>query len=187
MSPSPSEGSAPGAEGSPADHFERLGQPRRWGLDRDALEAAYLARAQQWHPDRFVDAPPGQQRQAMERSAALNEGYRVLRDPVRRAEYLCRLGGIDVDSSEPGTGAPPMEQAFLVEMIERREQVADARAEGDAALDQLRAAVEDELDEALDEAVAALEAGATPSAARALVRRRYLQRLVDEIEGTPER
>jgi len=118
----------------------------------------------------------------MERSAALNEGYRVLRDPVRRAEYLCALRGVDVDSSDPKTGAPAMDQAFLMEMIERREEIEQARGAGADALEQLRARVDDELDEALDEAVVQLEQERVAEAARALVRRRYLQRIVDEID-----
>ncbi|MEM9455924.1 MAG: Fe-S protein assembly co-chaperone HscB [Myxococcota bacterium] len=194
MSPSPSERVSE-ATGDPVtspvptgeiDHFARLGLPRLHAIDRDALEDAYLRLAQQSHPDRFVGASPGEQRAAMERSAALNEGYRVLREPVRRAEYLCKLGGIDVDSSEPKVGAPAMSQAFLVEMIERREEVASAQAAGASALDDLRARVEDELEDVFDAAVQALGEDRIPEAARSLVERRYLQRLIDEIEQAAE-
>lgn len=199
VSPSPSDpagadagagagaGAGATADAGAADHFSRLGLPRRHGLDREAIEQAYLQRAPKVHPDRFVGAPPGQRRAAMEHSAALNEGYRVIRDPVRRAEYLCKLAGIDVDSSDPQAGAPAMDQAFLVEMIERREQVDEAQQAGTAALEQLRARVEDEREDAFDAAVEALEAERIPEAARSLVVRRYLQRLVDEIDqrGAP--
>ncbi|MCX4242862.1 Fe-S protein assembly co-chaperone HscB [Paraliomyxa miuraensis] len=169
------------------DHFGLLGLPRQYAIDRDALERAYLERAQAAHPDRFVGASSAEQRSAMERSASLNEGYRVLRDPVRRAEYLCRLAGIDVDSSEPEGGAPAMGQAFLMEMIERREAVEDARREGPSALDELRDGVEGELDDALDRAVSALQQGDSRRAAEALVERRYLQRLLDELDDEVER
>jgi molecular chaperone HscB len=170
-----------------ADHFERLGVPRRFLLDRDVLERAYLERAQAVHPDRFVGGSAGQQRAAMESSAALNAGYRVLRDPVLRAEYLCKLEGIDVDSSDPQVGAPAMGQAFLMEMIERREAVEDARERGLDAVEALRGSVEHELQAALDMAVRALDADDARDAARALVKRRYLQRLLDEIDGDVER
>lgn len=175
VSPSPSEPAAP-------DHFAALGQPRRYELDRNGLESAYLERARLLHPDRFTGAPAGERRRALEASAALNEGYRVLRDPVRRAEYLCKLSGIDVDSSEPQGGAPTMSQEFLVEMIERREAVDEAREAGVSALDQLRAEVEDEAETVLDDAIAALAAAEVRRAAEALVKRRYLQRLLDEID-----
>jgi molecular chaperone HscB len=160
--------------------------PRRFGLERDAIEQAYLERAQKVHPDRFASGSSAEQRAAMEASAALNEAHRVIRDPVRRAEYLCKLAGIDVDSSDPRQGAPAMSQAFLVEMIERREALEDARGQGRAALDALRGSVEDELDDALDVAVRALDADDPQDAARALVKRRYLQRLLDELDAEVE-
>jgi len=169
-----------------SDCFERLGVPRQHALDRDAIEKAYLERAQVVHPDRFATASTGEQRAAMEASAALNEAYRIIRDPVRRAEYLCKLAGIDVDSNERGQGAPSMSQAFLVEMIERREALEDARAKGAAALEAMRQGVEDELDDALDKAVRALDADDPQDAARYLVERRYFQRLLDEIDGAVE-
>ena len=169
-----------------ADAFERLGLPRRHALARDAIEQAYLERAQLMHPDRYAAAGARAQRAAMEASAALNEAHRVIRDPVRRAEYLCKLAGIDIDSNDPGRGAPAMGQAFLIEMIERREALEHARGQGQAALDALRRGVEDELDDALDAAVRALDADDPPDAARCLVKRRYLQRLLDEIDGQTE-
>jgi molecular chaperone HscB len=172
---------------SSADCFERLGLPRRFSLERDAIERAYLERAQKVHPDRFAGASTAEQRAAMEASAALNEAHRVIRDPVRRAEYLCKLAGIDVDDNDPRQGAPVMSQAFLVEMIERREALEDARAQGAAAQDAMRRGVEDELDAALDAAVRALDADDPQDAARHLVVRRYLQRLLDEIDGEVER
>jgi molecular chaperone HscB len=157
------------------DHFAALGLPVGWDIDRAALERNYLALQQAHHPDRAVGASSSQQRVAVETSAAINEGYRVLRDPVRRAEYLCKLGGVDLDSNE---GAPKMDQSFLLDMIERREELQAARD-----LEALREQVAGELDAALDDAVAALRSGRIDVAARALVRRRYLQRLADEIEA----
>lgn len=172
---------------SPVDCFARLGLPRRFALPREAIEQAYLERAQAMHPDRFAGATAAEQRAAMEASAAVNEAYRVVRDAVRRAEHLCALAGVDVGSSDPNQGAPAMGQAFLVEMIERREALEDARARGAAALEALRQGVEDELDAALEAAVRALEAEDPQDAARRLVARRYLQRLLDEIDGEVER
>jgi molecular chaperone HscB len=160
------------------DHFARLGLERAWSLDREALEDAYLSRSKLSHPDRFVGADSGTRRAAVEHSSAINEAYRVLRDPVRRAEYLVKLGGIDLDSSDPKTGAPHPQQSFLIEMIERREQLA-----GGGDLDELRDDVEEELDEVFDGALAKLEAGELAAAAAALVHRRYLQRFLDEIDA----
>ncbi len=179
------------------DHFARLGLARTWKIDRDALESNYLERSRLTHPDRFAAADSSTRRAAMEQSAALNEAYRVLRDPVARAEYLVKLGGIDLDSSDPHTGAPHPNQAFLIEMIERRDELDDASPEQLAAL---RERVEEELDEVFSSAIAALQpraadealqpgradeanAGEIRRAAAALVHRRYLRRFLDELDA----
>ena len=160
-----------------------LGLDRGHALRRDDVEKAYLARAAAAHPDRVAGHDAATQRRALEASAAINEAYRVLRDPVSRLEYLVKLGGIDLDSSDPQTGAPSPDQAFLMDMIERREQLGDARAKGQAAAEAFRAEVEEAEEDALDRATAAFDGGDLRGAAQWLVHRRYWQRLLAEIEG----
>jgi molecular chaperone HscB len=163
------------------DHFARFGLARGFELSRDALEQRYLERSRRYHPDRFVGADSATRRASVEHSSAINIGYRVLRDPVARAEYLVKLGGLDLDSSDPETGAPHPEQAFLIDMIERRERLEQVQAAGEDALDELREEVEDEMEAVFDQAVAALERADLRAAAAALVHRRYLERFVGEI------
>ncbi len=164
-----------------ADYFGLLGVERRWRLDRGALERNYLERSQASHPDGFIGQDSGTQRAAMERSSQLNQGYRILRDPVLRAEYLVKLGGTDLDSSDPRTGAPKPSQAFLIEMIDLRERL----AEGDVAA--VREEIEARAEQALDAGIAALDRGEVAEAARELVARRYFQRFLDEVDASEER
>jgi molecular chaperone HscB len=163
------------------DHFARLGLERAHRMDRDAFEDAYRRRAAEVHPDRYVTEPASVQRLALEHSSALNEAYRVLRDPIRRAEYLVKLAGIDLDSSDPRSGAPSPGQSFLIEMIERRERLSEHAEAG--RLDEFRDSVADEREDALDGALDALERSDVASAASALVELRYLSRLIEEIDG----
>ena len=165
------------------DHFETFGLPRSWDVDKSDLERRYLELSRAVHPDRFVDAAGAEKRIAMERAAAVNEGYRTLRDPVKRAEYLVLLGGIDLDSSDGDRGAPKMDAMFLAEMIERREELIEQRALGAAALERMREGVERSLADELEHGVDLLRAGDVLGAARRLVARRYLQRLLEEIDA----
>lgn len=160
-----------------ADHFGLFGLERRWRVDRNAVERAYLELSQAAHPDNVVGESVAVQRAAMERSSRINGAYRILRDPVLRAEYLVLLGGVDLDSSDPATGAPKPSQEFLIDMIELRERL----EEGDAG--RLRDDVEGRADAALDDAVAALDRGDTRAAAERLVARRYYQRFLDEVDA----
>ncbi len=181
-SPSASELVAPDPE---QDHFSRLGLEPRWGLDRGALESNYREQSKRFHPDRFVNADSRTKRLAMEHSSLINEAYATLRDPVRRAEYLVKLGGIDLDSTDPKHGAPHPSQSFLIEMIEHRERLEEAGGDLDR-LETLRDEIEGQADDALDQAVDALDAGELRPAAEHLITHRYLRRFLEEIEAASE-
>lgn len=165
------------------DHFATFGLAPSFAIDTAALEAKYLELQRVHHPDH---APQDERRGASLRSAAVNEAYRVLRDPVRRAELLCRLGGIDLDVTDSERGAPAMPQSFLIDMIERREALAESRGRGFVALDALREGVVVEHDAALARASAAFSRSDVRQAAVALVERRYFARLIDEIDAALE-
>lgn len=160
-----------------SDHFGLFGLERRWNVDRGEVERRYLELSQRHHPDNAVGQSAAVQRAAMELSSRINAAHRVLRDPVLRAEYLVRLGGVDLDSSDPRTGAPHPTQAFLLEMIELRERLEEGEA------DALRDDVEARADAALDGAIAAIERGEVRAAAERLVARRYFQRFLDEVNA----
>lgn len=162
-----------------ATFFECLGVEASPSLDRETLEDQYLEQAQRWHPDRFVSASKAEQASAQRMAALVNEAYRVLRDPVKRAEYLVKLGGIDLDSSEPTGGAPQPSPAFLMEMLERRDAIEEGELDRDDALDE----VEVELRNTLKAATQALLDQEIPRAADLLVKHRYFRRLADELEA----
>jgi molecular chaperone HscB len=108
-------------------HFERLGLPRRFGLDAAEIERNYLARSRELHPDYHQLASTSEQRASMELTAALNEAYTSLRQPFRRAEYLLALEG-GPSAAEHKEMAP----AFLEEMLELRMEIEELREAGRA-------------------------------------------------------
>jgi molecular chaperone HscB len=105
------------------DHFHRLGLPRRFVVDAGELERAYLARSRAVHPDYHLAGSAADLGASLELSAAVNEAYNTLRDPLARAEHLLALEG--------GPGASEQKQMppeFLAEMLEAREEIEQARA-----------------------------------------------------------
>jgi molecular chaperone HscB len=80
------------------------------------------------HPDRYATASPAERRVAMQWAARANEAYRVLRDPLLRARYLCEQAGIDLQT-ESNTS---MDTAFLMQQMTWREMLDDARDDADA-------------------------------------------------------
>src|SRR6476619_1770759 len=105
------------------DPFATLGAPRRYDLDLTVLEKTHRELSRALHPDRFAQSGASERRAALEKAANVNEAWRALRDPIRRAEALFRLAGASVGE----TNEPKASPAFLMEMMEDREALADAR------------------------------------------------------------
>lgn len=111
------------------DPFAMLGAPRRFDLDLGALEKTHRELSRALHPDKFARAGATERRAALEKAASVNEAWRIVRDPIRRAMSLFELAGFKVgETNEPK--ASPM---FLMEVMEEREALADARAKRDLA------------------------------------------------------
>lgn len=106
------------------DFFALFGLPRRFKLDETALEQAWHGLQAQVHPDRHAHLPDLEKRLSMQWATRVNEGFRTLRKPLARAQYLLELAGVDT-ALETNTAMSP---AFLMEQMEWREAVEEARA-----------------------------------------------------------
>jgi molecular chaperone HscB len=177
------------------DYFDVMGVKRAYHLDPAELEQRYLALSRETHPDRFAKALPRERLEAVVRNTELNDAYKVLKHDIKRAEYLLKLEGIDVgeEKPQPTTGATKqlvVDARLLIEVMELREGLADARAENDAAkVAAMTADVRARHAAAMkmvDEGFGAYEKGdksRLDAIARALVSIRYYGRFLDEAEG----
>ena len=121
-----------------ASDFALFGLPERFALDLPALDARWKQLQGAAHPDRFATDTSAAQRVAMQWAIRINEAYRRLRDPLARAGYLCTLHGVDLQA-ENNTAMPA---AFLMQQMEWRDTLSDARALADveALADEVTAA-----------------------------------------------
>ncbi len=110
-----------------ADHFALFGLNRGFRLDLLDLDSRYRDIQAQVHPDRFADAGEAERRVSMQWATHANEAYQTLKKPLERAKYLLHLTGHDIQA-ENNTAMPA---DFLMEQMEWREAVMDARNGGD--------------------------------------------------------
>src|SRR3954470_1844745 len=94
--------------GAQADRFAVLGfQP---SFDEpEGVDDRFRALSRKLHPDRFARATAQERRFSLEQTTLLNDAYKVLKDPVRRAEHLLALRGVK--------GDPKMSPEFLEETL----------------------------------------------------------------------
>ncbi len=78
-------------------YFEVFSLPPKLRIDTAALEKNFYRLSREYHPDRFASKPADEQAAATERSSLLNDAYRVLRDPIRRTEYLLEQEGVALE------------------------------------------------------------------------------------------
>jgi len=109
---------------SNSDPFALLGLAPSYDVDLNALEAAYFERSKALHADKFANAPAAERVAALSRSRALNDAYQLLKKPVSRAEYLLQRAGVAIGDNER------LDPTFLMEILELREELAEARAAG---------------------------------------------------------
>jgi molecular chaperone HscB len=167
------------------DPFATLGLARRYDLDKTELERRYRDLQQALHPDKYTSAPSSERTMTLRKAVEVNEAYRVLRDDGKRAEaLLAALGGTN---ARPTPEVAP--QALLMDMMELREALFEARAAHDAQavarLAEQVGAREREVQSALVTAFAALAVEPQSDAlerTQALISRlRYYRRFLDEV------
>ncbi|HRP23568.1 MAG TPA: Fe-S protein assembly co-chaperone HscB [Thauera sp.] len=111
------------------DFFALFGVPRRYEIDDAVLEAAWHELQSQVHPDRHAHLSDAEKRRSMQWATRVNEGFRTLRQPLTRAQYLLELAGVDA-GLETNTAMSP---EFLMEQMEWREAVEEAREAAEVA------------------------------------------------------
>jgi molecular chaperone HscB len=165
------------------DVFEILGLKRAFTVDAKALQERFIALSAANHPDRYTD--PLDQADAAERASVINDAQRVIADPMLRAQALLELlapGASKADAS----ALPP---GFLMEVMEIREGIEEAKDAGDKAkLQEVKRQAEGEfqarlgvLGTLLDKACAAPDAQAVAGARLELNALRYVKRMIEGI------
>ena len=160
------------------NHFDLFHLPQQFAIDAAALDKAYREVQNQVHPDKFVSGTDAEKRVAMQWATRANEGYQTLRNPLRRASYLCELNDVNLQT-ESNTAMP---MAFLMQQMEWREALDAARTERDiGALEQLDSELKKALQITLSEIGAQFERHDYEGAGLGVRKLMFLDKLNEEI------
>jgi len=104
------------------DDFSLFGLPQRFEQARSEIDSRWKLLAAKVHPDKFASEGASAQRLAMQWALRVNEAHQRLRDPLKRAAYLCELRGAALQEHE-NTSMPT---SFLMKQMAWREALDEA-------------------------------------------------------------
>lgn len=114
------------------NYFQLFDMETSFEVDLNQLSSTYQQLQKTVHPDRFAHASSQEQLIAVQKSAEINDAYQVLKEPLKRAEYMLTLRGVDMPDEQNTYG----DTSFLMRQMELREMLEEvAHADDiDAAL-----------------------------------------------------
>lgn len=170
--------------GQAQNFFSLLGLPESCHVDEAVLERNYLQLQGQWHPDRFAAAAPAERLAALQQASLLNDAYATLKAPLRRAEYLLQLNGVDLHKHNQTL----QDGAFLMAQMEQREELEDMLASRDqSGLAELLARTRGQQDAIWRDFAGSVEAGRFAAAKTAFHKLQFLTKLGYEIVAAEDK
>jgi molecular chaperone HscB len=123
------------------NYFELFRFSPAFDLDTGLLAERYRTLQRAVHPDKFAHGSEQEKLLAMQRTSQINDGFHTLKDPIRRAEHMLALRGIDL-SHETTT---VKDTGFLMQQMEWREALEEIGHSPDpqGAIDELEASFND--------------------------------------------
>jgi molecular chaperone HscB len=156
-------------------------------VDTVLLEQKYKQLQAQLHPDRHVNSAGDSKLAAIQQASMLNDAYATLLSPLRRAEHLLQLQGIDTSAYNQAD----LDKDFLLAQLKLREELEGleelqltAKPE---AFDAMRRNVEKERIGIWAEFSARFASGDFQGAYLAFRELQFLYKLIDEIREAEDK
>ena len=157
------------------NYFKLFELPQTFELGGDDIEKKYLSLQPRFHPDKTVDE--GKKIELIKKSADINEGYKILRSDVARAEHLMDLSNIRVNKESDNSY--PVPQKILMEQMELRERVFDTQND---KIKEIQKEVRAEFKAVKTEFSALYNSQDYERASEKVVKLRYMMKLMEEIK-----
>lgn len=181
-----------GLQSPKLDYFGFFGMERRLMLDPEHLKRQFYTLSRLLHPDKYTKRSEIERRNSLDAAAILNDGYRILRDPIERAEYVLRGEGFEV-GEQRSKDVPP---ELLEEVFELNMALDELRGGDREVVPQLESCrrhfleLQSAIDAEIERSFEKHDSRTTPEARRGVLaeirsilnRRRYIRNLVSEVD-----
>lgn len=165
------------------DYFSLFGLPRKLTIDTQDLQSRFYSLSRKHHPDRFARQSAAEQQKALDTTALLNDGYRILRDPIQRAEYLLTQEGFDIgEQRSKDVPAELLEEVFELNMLLEETPERSELEQSRGKFLRMQEETDTELMDLFEKYDGTQGRDVLQSIRGVLNRRRYIQNLVRDVE-----
>ncbi|MDP8034024.1 Fe-S protein assembly co-chaperone HscB [Pasteurella atlantica] len=164
--------------------FELFDLAVKFEIDNAKLSANYLALQKALHPDNFATGTAQEQRQAMQKSAQLNDALQTLKDPILRAEAIIEIATGKAENIEQKSNN---DIEFLMQQMQWRETLEQIEiAKNEENLTAFTAEIEQQNKEILNQLTETLANEQWQHAKALCDKLRFIKKLNVEIERVEE-
>ena len=169
------------------NYFELFELPVQFAVDKGLLKKKFFELSKQYHPDHFAGGDSADQLRALERSADLNKGLKILSNKDETIKYVLMQKGLLQDEEKY-----TLPQNFLMEMLEVNEELAEAVMSDEAGekekIQQQLTELENEIYEPVKNIIEHYKEGVTTEEELLQVKdyyfkKKYLARLSHQLNG----
>lgn len=151
------------------NYFEIFEIKEEYDIDLDLLEEKYHDFQRSFHPDKAgIDE--------IEKSIALNDGFKVLSDPILRAAHILKLNGIDVNNDSK---APKVDMEVLQQVMDLQEEILQSES---SKKQPLKTQLQDLVKNAIAETRDLLLKSNFEKAAQSLMKAKYLKKTLSDLK-----
>ena len=102
------------------NYFELFGLPISLKVDTSSLAKKYFELQREFHPDFYTQSDETEQQDALEKSAEINKGLKILQNPDATLQYVLQLKNLLTENEK--YELPP---EFLMDMMELNEKLVE--------------------------------------------------------------
>ena len=166
------------------NYFELFQLPIQLPIDNGQLTANYQQLQRQYHPDNFSQATDNEKVAIIQKSAMINDGYQTLKNPLKAAEYLLFLQGVDVATEQNIIH----DADFLMEQFSLREKLDDIESQNNIELlDDFHSEISQREKQVYQQLLDDISQQNWQAALNQIYKIRYLARLIEQIEKLQEK
>ncbi|CAL4325012.1 Co-chaperone protein HscB [Buchnera aphidicola (Periphyllus testudinaceus)] len=75
------------------NYFDYFNLPLQFNIKKKKIKKKYYSLQKKYHPDFYINCSLKKKKKALKKSIYINNGYKILKNPIKRIKYILKLHG----------------------------------------------------------------------------------------------